>query len=88
MPDTRLVRYILKHEGIAPTDLSAHLGTKERAMRDRIRHANDAMAGSALIVYSRAKGGYVVKVSDERAFKSWLEGTTPRDPFDRLPSTP
>lgn len=31
MPDTRLVRYILKHEGIAPTDLSAHLGTKERA---------------------------------------------------------
>ena len=68
MPDTRLVRYILKHEGIAPTDLSAHLGTKERAMRDRIRHANDAIAGSALIVYSRAKGGYVVKVSDKRAF--------------------
>lgn len=57
-------------------------------MRDRIRHANDAMGGSALIVYSRAKGGYVVKVSDERAFKSWLEGTVPRDPFDRLPSTP
>ncbi len=57
-------------------------------MRDRIRHANDAMGGSALIAYSRAAGGYVVKVSDERAFKSWLEGTAPRDPFDRLPSTP
>ncbi|WP_342636035.1 BglG family transcription antiterminator [Collinsella tanakaei] len=82
------MRHILKHEGIAPTDLSAYLGTKERAMRDRIRHANDAMGGSALIAYSRAAGGYVVKVSDERAFKSWLEGTALRDPFDRLPSTP
>lgn len=88
MQDTRLVRHILKHEGIAPADLSACLGTKERAMRDRIRHANDAMKGSALITYSRAQGGYVVKVSDEDAFKAWLEGTAPRDPFDRLPSTP
>ncbi|MEE0476224.1 MAG: BglG family transcription antiterminator [Collinsella stercoris] len=88
MQDTRLVRHILKHEGIAPADLSAYLGTKERAMRDRIRHANDAMKGSALIAYSRAQGGYVVKVSDEDAFKAWLEGTAPRDPFDRLPSTP
>ena len=33
MQDTNLVRYIMKHDGIAPAELAVHLGVKERATR-------------------------------------------------------
>ena len=88
MQDTQLVRHILRNGSIASADLAAYLGVKERAMRDRIRHANDAMIGCAAIVYDRARAGYIVDITDEKAFAQWLEGTRSRDPFDRLPSTP
>lgn len=88
MQDTNLVRYIMKHDGIAPAELAVHLGVKERAMRDRIRHANDSMHDRGIIVYDRARQRYVVDILDSEGFEAWLSGSAARDAFDRLPSTP
>lgn len=88
MNDTWLVRHILKEGGIAPADLAAQLGIKDRAMRDRIRRANEAMRGAGLIVYDRSRGAYVVDVSDRRALDAWFERPRPADAPGRLPATP
>ncbi len=88
MQDTDVVRYILGRECVTPPELAEFLGVKERAMRDRIRRANDAMAPGATIVFSRSRGGYVVKVFDEQALESWLQSASAKSVFNLLPSTP
>lgn len=88
MQDIRLVRHILRAGGVTPTDCAAYLDIKKRTLRDRIRHANDSMGGSARIVYDRPRGVYQVEVSNEETFDAWLRGDAGRDAIDRLPSTP
>lgn len=88
MQDTELVRYIMRCDGVAPSELAQHLGVKERAMRDRIRHANDSMHDRGIIVYDRTRQRYVVDVLDEEGLDAWVAGSVARDAFDRLPSTP
>lgn len=88
MNDIQLVRYLLSQQGVSPDELSAHLGVRKRAMRDCIHRANASMAGAALISYDRARGAYVVNISDQQGFDTWVSGRLAHNAYDRLPSTP
>ncbi len=88
MNDVQLVRHLLSQRGVSPADLAAHLGVKERAMRDNIHRANASMSGAAFISYDRAQGAYVVNISDQQAFDAWVAGRLSHNTCGRFPSTP
>lgn len=47
-------------------------GVSERTVRDHVRRANDALAETARIVWSRSRAGYVIECSDRSALERLL----------------
>ena len=88
MNSSELATYILQNGTVDAKTLMARLGLKERAMRSRIQHANDSLAGCARIAFSRSHGGYEIAVYDEEALKVRLQDGNRADRLDDLPSTP
>lgn len=88
MNSSELATYILQNGTVDAKTLMARLGLKERAMRSRIQHANDSLAGCARIAFSRSHGGYEIAVYDEEALKVRLQDGNRADRLDYLPSTP
>lgn len=68
-----IVEYVRRHEGVTPSDLAERFDVSVRTMREYIRRANDSMASSACIRFSRSRNGYVCEVRDEAGFSHWID---------------
>ena len=72
MHSVELIEYVQSHEGVSPARLADHFGVSARTVRDHIRRVNDALANAARVRFSRSRNGYLLEVTDEVAFKQWL----------------
>ena len=72
MQTVELIRYLYENGSCSADELSRVFHASVRTVRAHVHNANDMLADTAAIVFSRMSRGYRLDVEDFAAFEAWM----------------